>query len=99
MIEEQSLEESVPPEDSVHVEENFSLEFQQSISGQENSNSIKFDGTILVADDQAINLEVIKQHLERLDFVGTKHFAVNGQECIDSAIEIFDRELQKVQPK
>ena len=39
---------------------------------------MQFDDTILVADDQAINLEVIKQHLNRLDFMGISHFAVDG---------------------
>jgi CheY-like chemotaxis protein len=59
---------------------------------------MQFDDTILVADDQAINLEVIKQHLNRLNFMGISHFAVDGQECIDSAKEIFDYQLSKVKP-
>lgn len=50
---------------------------------------MQFYDTILVADDSAINLQVIKQHLIRLDFMGVSQFAVDGQECINLAKEVF----------
>lgn len=59
---------------------------------------MKSNDTILAADDQMINLEVIKQHLKRLNFIGLSNFAVDGQDCIDSAQEIFDYQISKVEP-
>ena len=59
---------------------------------------MQHNDTILVADDQAINLAVIKQHLRKLDFMGISQFAVDGQECIDSAKEIFEYQLSKMKP-
>ena len=45
---------------------------------------------VLVADDQRINLEVLKMNLEEAGFIKGTEFYVNGQQVIDRVKEFFD---------
>lgn len=43
---------------------------------------------VVVADDQLINIEVIKSHLAELGLAGSCCFCINGQETIDAVKSI-----------
>ncbi len=43
------------------------------------SPTLKFEGKIIVAEDQLINLEVIKSYTERLGILNFTDFCIDGQ--------------------
>lgn len=48
---------------------------------------------IVAADDQLINIEVLKQQIETLGLTSTSDFCVNGQETIDTVQRIVNEAL------
>jgi hypothetical protein len=44
---------------------------------------VQLDGPIVVADDQHINIEILKQHTLKLRVIDQTIFCVNGQQVID----------------
>lgn len=50
---------------------------------------------IVAADDQLINIEALKSHIEALGLVDTCDFCVNGQETINKVQLIVDEAISK----
>jgi len=48
------------------------------------------NGAIVVADDQAINLEVMKSSLKEFNLLKKCSFAINGQEAVDQVERAID---------
>ena len=44
----------------------------------------ELQGLIFVADDQHINLEILKQHMNALDLEEMSRYFINGQQVIDA---------------
>ena len=53
----------------------------------------------MVADDQLINIEVIKTHLTELGHINTCNFCINGQETIDKVKELVDTAVREKDAK
>ena len=51
---------------------------------------MQFIGKIIVADDQLMNLEVIKGYTERLEIFSKTEFCIDGQKAIDMAKNVLD---------
>lgn len=49
---------------------------------------------IIVADDQALNIETISRLLEKYDVLEYTSFATNGQEAIDCAKEVIQKAIK-----
>ncbi len=56
------------------VEEDLFLE----ISNQEQEKSLEFEGRLIVADDQLINLVVLKRHIEKIGLLTKTICCVDG---------------------
>ena len=48
------------------------------------------DVKIVVAEDQRINLDVLKGHLQEIGVYGDCAFCIDGQQTIDTCKEILD---------
>lgn len=47
----------------------------------------------MVAEDKVINLEIIKQYLDKLGVTEQSTICVNGQEALDKCISLIDTAL------
>ena len=54
---------------------------------------LNLEGAIVVADDQHINLEIMKQLTQQLGVQNETHFGVNGQQAIDIVKKIVTDEI------
>jgi hypothetical protein len=69
--------------------ETLGIVVENSNSGILESNKLPLsDMKVVVADDQLINIEVIKSHLAELGLAGSCCFCINGQETIDAVKSI-----------
>lgn len=92
---EQIVEISEPELSSNSVDNNEKEPSSPSHNNSVSTDQFKGIGTIIVADDQVINLAVVKQHLEAFNLVERTLTAVNGQEAIDMAKKRLFEELEK----
>jgi CheY-like chemotaxis protein len=53
----------------------------------------ELQGLIVVADDQHINLEILKQHAKALGIEEKTRYCINGQEVIDTVERIVTESL------
>jgi CheY-like chemotaxis protein len=56
---------------------------------------IYFQGNIVVAEDQAINFEIMKGYFETLHMVSAVSICINGQAAIDKCISLIDDSLKE----
>jgi CheY-like chemotaxis protein len=55
----------------------------------------KLNGKIVVAEDQAINVEILKGYFETLRLVSDVTICINGQEAIDKCCNIINESLME----
>ena len=57
-----------------------------------------FEGKIIVAEDQFINLEIMKQYFEQIGILNSDYsFCIDGQEAIDKSISIINQSINDLE--
>jgi CheY-like chemotaxis protein len=57
---------------------------------------VQLDGLIVVADDQHINIEILKQHTLKLRVIDQTIFCVNGQQVIDCVDKLVRKSIDNI---
>jgi hypothetical protein len=65
--------------------------FSSAIAGRVFASNLQ--GLIFVADDQHINLEIIKQHMHALEMEKECRYFINGQQVIDAVAKVVRETL------
>jgi len=66
-------------------------EFSSAVAGHVFESNLQ--GLIFVADDQHINLEMIKQHMHALEMENECRYFINGQQVIDAVAKVVRETL------
>lgn len=82
--EEEDLMDSIDPDDE-------RIPSAPSTFNGEDDDVLQIEGEIIVAEDQQINLETLKNYMDRLNMTQYSHFCINGQKAIDKVKEIVDK--------
>jgi CheY-like chemotaxis protein len=61
--------------------------------GDKISSAFLKDLKILIAEDQLINVEVLKQNLRELNLLDGCHFAFNGEDAVKQAIKTIEAQF------
>lgn len=64
--------------------------------GNEMIAAIHHKQKIIIAEDQPINIQVIKYQLESFNIISSCEFCFNGEEVIELAKEIYDEAIEHV---
>ena len=65
--------------------------FSSAVAGHVFASNLQ--GLIFVADDQHINLEIIKQHMHALEMEKECRYFINGQQVIDAVTKVVRETL------
>ena len=89
-----TIDENIVEENNPSIQNNEKLNqpetkklplFNISFALPSNASTISSVKTIIAADDQVINIEVLRNQLQELNLADKTEFCVNGQEAIDIA--------------